>query len=144
MAVKKPMNTDIYTYTNINPYGRKTGDCVIRAIAKAVYDKKTGMLGDPWKYAMDELCAVALETGYMISCPEGYSKLLERKGFKKYKQPRHEDGTKYTLKEFIAEHKHGVFLVNLPHHLTCVKNGKCYDTWDWTKSSRRVGNYWGK
>lgn len=144
MKINKPTNTDIFTYANMNPYKRNTGDCVLRAIAKAVYEGKTGVIGDPWKYALDELCEVAEDTGYMVNCPEGYGRLLEKKGFKKYKQPRHDNGTKYTLKEFIAEHKRGTFLVHLPHHLTCVKNGKCYDTWDCTKSSKRVGNYWGK
>lgn len=144
MATKKPINTGIFSYENLNPHRRKTGDCVIRAVAKAVYERKTGAFGNAWKYALDGLCDMAMETGYMINTPQCYGRLLERKRFKKYRQPRHEDGTKYTLKEFITEHKRGVYVVNMPHHLTVVKDGKCYDTWDWTKSDRRVGNYWGK
>ena len=144
MAIKKPKNTGIFSYENLNPYKRKAGDCVIRAVAKSVYEGKTGAFGDAWKYALDGLCNVAMETGYMINTPDCYGRLLERKGFKKHKQPRHENGTKYTLKEFIAEHKTGTYVVNMPHHLTTVKNGKCYDTWNWTQSDRRVGNYWEK
>lgn len=144
MATKKPKNTSIFSYENKNPYGRKASDCVIRALAKAVYENKTGAFGNDWKYALEELCDMAMETGYMISTPQCYGRLLERKGFKKYKQPRHADGTKYTLKEFISEHKTGTFVVNMPHHLTTVKDGKCYDTWNWTECDRRVGNYWGK
>ena len=134
---QKYPNTATFKYENRNPKGRVgTGDCVYRAISSA--------LGKDWCEVARELAELACETAY---CPNGtsnYDIYLERNGFKKHPQPRHEDRTKYTLKEFCEEHKRGVFVVNMPHHLTVVKAGKCHDTWDCSKCDSRVGNYWQK
>ena len=136
MAIKKPANTTTYKFENRNPKGRRTTDCVVRAISKAT-DKD-------WCDVLMALATISCETGYMLNETKGYGIYLERLGFKKQKQPRKIDNTKYTLSEFIRLHKTGTYLVHLPHHLTVVKNGKCYDTWNCSKSSRRVGNYWAK
>lgn len=133
---QKYPNTATFKYDNRNPKGRITGDCEMRAIS--------GALGKDWCEVVRGLAELACETGHSPFVAENYGLYLERHGFKKYKQPRHDDGTKYTLKEFIEEHKRGTFVVNLPSHLTVVKAGKCHDIWDCTKSSKRVGNYWGK
>lgn len=129
-------NTNIFTYENINPKNRITGDCEIRAIAKA-----TKM---SWEKVVCGLAEIGIETGYSPFVVESYGLFLERQGFKKMRQPRHLDRTKYTLREFIAEHPRGVYVVNMPNHLTVVVNGKNYDIWDCTKSSRKIGNYWAK
>ena len=134
---QKYPDTATFKYDNRNPKGLvTTGDCVYRALS--------GALGKDWCEVVRELAELACETGY---CPNGdrnYCLYLERNGFKKHKQPRHSDNTKYTLSEFMAEHKRGTFIVHLPHHLTLVKAGKCHDTWDCTKYDSRVGKFWSK
>lgn len=129
-------NTATFVFENRNPKGRITTDCVVRAISKATNKK--------WETILMELIRTTIDTGYMINEPKCYGVYLQAKGWKKQKQPRKIDNTKYTLSEFIRLHKTGTYLVHLPHHLTAVKDGKCYDIWDCSKSSRRVGNYWTK
>lgn len=133
---QKNPDTATFKYVNRNPKGRITGDCVYRALSDA--------LDKDWCEVVRELAELACETGYAVSIPENYGLYLERQGFKKHKQPRHEDGTKYTLAEFIDEHLNGTYVVNLPSHLTVVKAGKCHDIWNCTNSDRRVGNFWCK
>lgn len=129
-------NTDIFTYKNVNPKKRITGDCEIRAIAKATKLS--------WEEVVRRLAEIGIETGYCPFVKESYGLLLERCGFKKKPQPRHLDNTKYTLREFVKEHPRGRYVVNMPHHVTVVVNGKNYDIWDCTKSCRKIGNYWVK
>lgn len=134
---QKYPDTATYKYVNRNPKGRVgTGDCVYRAISDA--------LGKDWCEVVRELADLACETGYCPNYDDNFNLYLERQGFKKHKQPRHADNTKYTLAEFIDEHLSGTYVVNLPHHLTVVKAGKCHDTWDCTKLDSRVGNFWCK
>ena len=133
---QKYPDTTTFEYDNRNPKGRITGDCEMRAIS--------GALGKDWCEVVRGLAELACETGHSPFVAENYGLYLERHGFKKHKQPRHADGTKYTLSEFIAEHLSGTYVVNLPRHLTVVKAGKCHDTWDCTQFDSRVGNFWCK
>lgn len=133
---EKYPNTDIFTYQNINPKKRITGDCEIRAIAKA-----TKM---SWEAVVKGLAEIGIETGYSPFVKKAYDLFLTRNGFKRMPQPRHLDNTKYNLKEFIAEHPRGIYVVDMPNHVTVVVNGKNYDIWDCTKVNRKVGNYWKK
>lgn len=132
---KKYPNTTTFMFDNPNPKGLvKAGDCVIRAISIA--------LKKDWKEAMMGLAELACETGYAPNMTENFNIYLERNGWKKMPMPRHPDGTKYTTKEFCQEHKTGTFVVNIANHTFCVKNGRVHDTWDVSKYSKRIGNYW--
>lgn len=119
---------------NANPFKKKTGDCVIRAICVA--------LKEEWKDTYKGMYDVAVETGYAISCKENYKEYLLKKGYKMQKMPKRDDGKKYTVKEFIEEvaEPNKNYIIKLTHHLTCVKNGKLIDIWDCSR--RKVGNYW--
>lgn len=133
---EKYPDTDIFTYENVNPKNRITGDCEIRAIAKATKLS--------WNKVVQSLADIGIETGCSPFVVNAYGLFLERKGFKKRPQPRHLDNTKYTLREFILEHPKGRYVINMPHHVTVVVDGKNYDIWDCTKSSSKIGNYWEK
>lgn len=119
---------------NANPYGIKTGDCVIRAISTA--------LNTSWAKVYKEMLEVALETGYAISCTENYTEYLKRKGFEKQKMPKKSNGGKYRLHEFIDElaDPNGVYVVNICNHATCVDRKTIYDLWDCR--NKCVLNYW--
>ena len=147
----KNPNTPTFTYLNANPHNRFTTDCVVRAIATAMCANQLEtdinwqkLVKDMWYVVLESLNEITEQTGFMYDEPDGYSKYLTKVGFKKMPQPRYANGTKMTLAEFVAKHPKGTYLVHLPHHLTVVVNGKHYDTWNWTRSSRRVGNYWEK
>ena len=142
-------DTAIFKYENLNPHKRITGDCVVRAIAKAIEPeiKKLHLSRgkvDPWKYVLIKMADYSAQTGYMISDTKCYKRFLPNNGFVKHDQPRHADGTKLTLREFIETHPKGTYLVNMANHLTVVIDGVNYDIWDCTKTDRRVGMYWEK
>lgn len=142
MASRKiPENHRFFNYRNENPKNKSTGDCVIRAIATAT--------GDDWDTVLDDLVRLAHDTKQMINSPELYEKYLKMRGFVKRKQERHEDGDKYTGREFCAyleeqECACPVLAHIGTHHMTVfVRDADGYkvnDTWD--SSQKCVGVYW--
>jgi len=127
-------DTDYFHYENVNPKNRITGDCVYRAIAKA--------MGWTWGRTVKTLAEWALETGYCPNSTENFDRFLQAHGFKKHPQPRHADRTKYTLREFMDEYDDGTYIVNMPNHTTVVVDGQNIDIWDCSKSTRKIGNFW--
>lgn len=119
---------------NANPKGRKTGDCVIRAICTA--------LNESWEDTYKGMLTVALDTGYAISCKDNFSEYLKRKGYEKQKMPKKSSGKKYTVAEFCNElaKDNYTYVINLANHLTLVRNRNIYDLWDCSRKS--VLNYW--
>lgn len=125
-------DTEIFKYHNQNPHNRITTDCVLRALSFA--------LNIPYNDMVMEVAEVQCKTGF--DPLDRIDLILKRHGLEKQPMLRHEDNTKYTLMEFIKEFPKGTYLVNMPHHLTVVKDGKNYDIWDCTKSYSKIGNYW--
>lgn len=130
--MKIPENTKTFEYYNANPKKKKTTDCVVRAICTA--------LDQSYEQTVRELTELWLRTGYEISEPKCYGKYLESKGWIKQKQPRKENGAKYTGNEFVKIFA-GVCVANIGgHHVVCIKNRKIIDIWDSTNGC--IGNYW--
>lgn len=121
-----------YVMENINPKGKKTGDCVIRAIAKAT--KKNYY--DVYK----DLYDISVKTGYILNEKRCEEKLLEKYGFVKYKQPKKSDNTKYTIGEFDKLNVNGNIVIRCAHHLTCIIDNTLFDIWDCRYKS--IGNYY--
>ena len=119
---------------NANPFNKKTGDCVIRAICTA--------LNESWQTTYKGMFEIAITKGYAVSCKENYEYYLKQKGYEKQKMPRRNDNTRYTIKEFIDElaTSEGIYVISIANHLTCIKNRTLYDLWDCSRKS--VGNYW--
>ncbi len=132
--MKQPNNTATFTYYNANPKGKKTTDCVIRAICTALdqdYDKTAKELLEFW-----------LKTGYDMSDVKCFGRYLESKGWKKQSQPRKPDNTKFTGKDFARLFK-GTCVANIGgHHIVCIRDNKVLDIWDSTDGC--IGNYWVK
>lgn len=142
-------NTEVFHYLNLNPHNRITTDCVVRAIAGAVAHSADSFKNEKvckalWGVVMNSLTDWACDSGYMPTDTKCYSGYLVNHGFIKHGQLRHDDNTKYTLKEFIDTHRTGTYLVNMPCHLTLVIDGVNYDNWDCTKSSSKIGVFWEK
>ena len=126
-------DTKIFTYHNQNPHNRITGDCVARAISFA--------LDLPYNKVIMDMAEFQCKTGFDASYNE--ERFLETAyGIHKQASLRHDDNTRYTVKEFIERFPKGTYILRMPSHLTAVKDGKNYDIWDCTKSSNKVGNYW--
>lgn len=132
--MKIPQNTKTFEYYNVNPYYRKTSDCVVRAICTA--------LGQDYNQTVRELTELWLETGYEFSEPRCFGKYLQSKGWIKHKQPRKPDNTKYTGKEFVKIFKDTCIANIGGNHTVCIENGRILDIWDSTDGC--IGNYWVK
>lgn len=144
---QKYPDTSTFHYYNANPHNRKGDDCVIRAICTA--------LEQSWEQTVRELTELGIKYGYVLNDPSLFPKYLERKGWRKYPQPRKADGTKYTGKEFCKWASTQFVLLDRSiianiggHHTVCIKANtfyeghKVYDIWDSTGGC--IGNYWVK
>ena len=121
-------------FHNANPKNRNSDDCVIRAISLAT--------GKSWDEVLTSLCEIALKEKRMPNEKECYGKYLEKLGWKKQKQPRKSDNTKFTGKEFVTYFS-GMAIAHIGgHHIVCIKEHKVWDTWDSTEGC--IGNYWVK
>lgn len=128
-------DTDTFTFHNVNPQNRITGDCVFRAFTLA--------LEQDYAQTVREMADMMIETGYALNYKDGEEEYLRRKGWTKQRQPRKADRTKYTVSEFakIAPSDR-VILHAGGHHTTCIIEGKIHDIWNCGDKS--VGNYWIK
>lgn len=141
---QKYPDTNTFHFYNANPKGRITTDCVIRAICTA-----TEL---PYNQVVMELAQLQCETGYDDGEKKLYGKYLESKGFKKMKQPRKLDGTKFTGKEFCEalqdnyEYTIGKTPRIVAHiggnHIVAIINAQVWDIWNSTRGC--IGNYWVK
>ena len=120
---------------NINPKNKRTGDCVIRALA--------GASGKPYKQVSEELFELWMKTGYCFNDKHTYEKWLENNGFVKMKQPRKWDNTKYLVRE-IDEliGSEDVVVISVANHLTYVEDDTVFDLWDCR--NKTIGNYYIK
>ena len=126
-----------FHFLNVNPKEQKTGDCVIRAVA--------AFMGWTWERTYREMAEHGIRNGWMLNSDENIESFLLAQGFKKQKQPRRDDRTKYTASEFCKELAKPcrTYLLRLAHHLTYVGwDSKIWDTWDC--GYKTVGNWWMK
>lgn len=127
-----------YFNYNVNPKGRKTGDCCVRALV--------GTLKIHYDEAIDLCAEYAKELCYGITDKQVVEAVLKEFGWVKMKQPRKKNGRKYTVGEMDQiltkqQMQEGV-LITIANHHTCITEGYLQDTWDcrpWT-----VGNYYVK
>lgn len=142
----KYKDTETFHFYNANPHNRFTTDCVIRAISTATRI--------PYNTVVMELAKIQCETGFDDGDAKVYGKYLEQLGWKKMKQPRKSDNTKYTGKEFckelmrydsnIASDEDFDITRVIAHiggnHIVAIIEGQVNDTWDSTAGC--IGNYW--
>jgi hypothetical protein len=127
-----------YVNKNVNPKGRKTGDCSTRALV--------GTLGISYEEALKLQVEEALQCYYDPTSKQVMERVLAKFGYVKMKQPRQYDGTKYMVCELDQiltnkEMQEGV-LVTVANHHTCIVNGVIQDIWNC--GSKTVGNYYVK
>lgn len=119
---------------NLNPKGKKTCDCTIRAIA--------GASGVDYYKVYEDLYKISIKTGYMVNEKRCEEKLLAQYGFEKMKQPKKYDGSKYEIGELdqLVDCEKEKIVVSCAHHLTCIKDGEVQDLWDCRYKT--IGNYY--
>lgn len=111
----------MFTPYNPNPRGINTGDCVIRAICKAM-DKT-------WEKVYAELTVKGLQEAMWGDTNTVWEKYLKENGFVKELLPNTCPDC-YTIADFANEHKTGTFIVATGTHVVTVKDGRYFDTWD--------------
>ena len=106
---------------NPNPLGRKTDDCTIRAISKA--------LNLDWDKAYALLATYGLRHKDMMHKNYVWGDLLEDYGFKKIPIP--DTCPKcMTVAQFAAQNNKGLYVLGTGSHVVTVINGDWYDAGD--------------
>lgn len=100
----------------------KYGDCVIRALTKA--------LGMEWMEVFEELLPYAKELQCMPNSKCCYEKYLTDKGFTYIGISNKKGSKRPTVQSFAKNHKEGTYFLNLANHVVAVVDGYFYDTWD--------------
>lgn len=137
---EKYPDTNTFHYYNANPKNRITTDCTIRAMSEATGIDYYSMVMKLAEYHCRH--GVDPRDGGV-----GMNGFLEELGYVKYRQPRKEDGTKYTGSEFCIKFRNlfDNIIANIGgNHVTCIKKHLSkLKIWDiWNCSHKCVGNFW--
>lgn len=119
----------MYIEFNNNPVGRRTGDCVVRAISKA--------LGLGWEAAHLMLDVNAISMGDMPSADLVWGSTLRQNGFYKHLIKDY-----MTVEDFCDECPDGVYVLALGGHVVTVIDNCYFDSWDSGKEV--IQYYWSK
>ena len=106
-----------YVNYNPNPKGLKVGDCVIRALSKA--------LNKSWTDIYMDLCVKGLEMAYMPSSNLVWGTYLMEKGYHRVECPG-----LLTVNEFTKRNDKGTYILGTGTHVITVVDGDYYDAWD--------------
>lgn len=107
----------LYKYFNPNPKEQKVGDCVVRALCKA--------LDLEWDLCFCVLTTFAFGMKDMPSANRVWGRMLYQNGFK-----RHIIDHDCTVEEFCHEHPKGTYLLAIQGHVVCCIDGDYFDSWD--------------
>ena len=110
----------VYEYYNTNPLGKNVGDCVIRALSKA--------LNMSWQDVYIDLCVQGLYMADLPSSNAVWGAYLQDKGFKRYIIPNICPNC-YTIADFATDNNVGCYIVATGTHVVCVDNGVIFDSW---------------
>jgi hypothetical protein len=106
-----------YKYLNLNPLGLSENDCVCRAITFAS--------GLPYDVIREKLWITAELYDCERLCKYCYSNFITN--VLKYKEVNCDS---LTIGEFADKNPFGTFLIRISGHLTVIKDGVLYDTFD--------------
>lgn len=111
----------MYINYNPNPHAARVGDCVIRAVSKA--------MGQDWEKTYIDLCVYGLMYGDLPSANAIWGRYLKDNGYKRKIIP---DTCPccYTVEDFEREHTNGTYILALNGHVVAVESGNHFDTWD--------------
>lgn len=120
----------MYEYYNPNPMGIMTGDCVVRAICKA--------LDAEWLDVYLGLCLDGAKFGDWGNTNGVWSAYLTDRGFERQAIPNTCPNC-YTVEDFAKDNPKGTFIIATGTHAVCIKDGVIYDSWN---SSKEVPVYY--
>ena len=111
----------MYVRYNPNPLGRNTGDCVVRALSKA--------LGVDWTTAYDYVTDEARRLFDMPEANHVWIGLLRAVGFKLCSLPDRCPDC-YTVRDFSLDHPSGLYVLGTGTHVVTMENGDWFDSYD--------------
>lgn len=123
----------MYIEYNPNPVSRKVGDCVVRALTKA--------LNTTWEGAYLSLVLHGLQMGDMPSSDVVAGSVLRQNGFMR-RTISDSCPDCYTAEDFCREFPTGTYVLFFGGHVACVKDGNLYDAWN--SLSETPIYYWTK
>jgi hypothetical protein len=119
MKTENNGNLERFRPYNPNPHGKRVGDCVIRAISKA--------MGLDWQETYLRLCIEGYVGSDLPSSNAVWGRFLLRNGFKREVINSLDY---YTVLDFCIDNPQGVFVLGTGTHVVAVESGCFYDSWD--------------
>ena len=110
-----------YQYYQPNPKNKAVGDCVIRALCKA--------LGDDWYSVYTQVTVQGYAQADMPSSNAVWGQFLKENGYARYVIPNTCPDC-YTIREFVEDNPVGAFILCTGSHVVTAINGVYYDSWD--------------
>lgn len=105
----------MYRFHNANAKGVFVNDCVVRAISVAECEK--------WDETYDRLSDLAQKEGTLLDDVNFVENYLDSK----YRRVNHYSKT---IGEFAEEYNKGTYLATMAGHITVIRDGVVYDTFD--------------
>lgn len=110
-----------FVYYNPNPANNLVGDCVVRALCKA--------LNMDWITAYSEIVIHGLSMYDMPSSNNVWGSYLKSKGFS-VKPLSDNCPNCYSVSQFCFDHPVGSYVVATGTHVIAIENGDYFDTYD--------------
>lgn len=106
---------------NLNPANHRVGDCVVRAISKA--------LGQDWETTYAELAMYGFMRCDMPNANHVWGAYLKSRDYKQYLI---DDKGKsiYTVEDFCQDNPNGTYILAIDGHVVCVVDGHYFDSWN--------------
>jgi hypothetical protein len=111
----------MFKYFNPNPMNKRVGDCVIRAISKA--------LDWEWNDTYTALCLQGYIMSDLPSSNQIWGAFLRKQGFIRQVIPN-ECPDCYTVEDFCKDHPTGIYVLGTGSHAVAVVDGFYYDAWE--------------
>ena len=111
----------MYKYYQPNPQQKKTDDCVIRALTKA--------LDCDWDTASVYAMTQQIRDADIFVKNYVWGNLLIRNGYTKHSLPNTCPDC-YTIKDFADDYRRGTYIVGTGDHVLAVIDGDYYDSFD--------------
>lgn len=111
----------MYADFNNNPQNKRVGDCVIRAIAKA--------LGKDWNEIYIDLSVEGFKQSDSFQSMSVWGSYLKEHGWQQMLLPDTCPAC-YTVRQFCSDNPQGYFILVTGSHVIAVIDGVYFDTWD--------------
>ena len=110
-----------YKEYNINPCGKHTDDCTVRALSV--------LLDEDWESVYLQLCLTGLNMCEMPSQKAVIHEFLKKHGYTRHTVPNNKPSV-YSVKDFAQDYPNGSYLLATDSHVVPVMYGSYIDNWD--------------